>query len=58
MWQIQYDIKSDNQGAVRLNYRNLAIDKEQIAGRFTLYPTQNIWTFILVDQIDGDSWQV
>lgn len=27
-------------------------------GRFTLYPTQNVFTFILLDQIDGRMWQV
>ena len=27
-------------------------------GRFFLYPTTNIYNFILLDQIDGRSWQV
>lgn len=27
-------------------------------GRFTLYPTLNIYTFILLDQEDGRTWQV
>lgn len=27
-------------------------------GRFTLYPTQNIYEFILLDQVTGDTWQV
>ncbi len=26
--------------------------------RFALYPTQNIYTFILLDQVDGRTWQV
>lgn len=25
---------------------------------FVVYPTQNIWTFILLDQIDGRAYQV
>jgi hypothetical protein len=25
---------------------------------FTLYPTQNIYTFILLDQLEGKIWQV
>ena len=41
-----------------LNSRNLAEDREIIPGRFTLHPTQNIFTFILHDQIDGRTWQV
>lgn len=27
-------------------------------GRFTLYPTTNIYTFILLDQDTGDTWQI
>lgn len=27
-------------------------------GRFTLYPTTNIYTFLLLDQETGDAWQV
>ena len=26
--------------------------------RFTLYPTTNIWTFLLLDQIEGRTYQV
>jgi hypothetical protein len=58
MWQIQYDVEGNNKGGVLLNFNNLAIGKEKIKGRFTLYPTDNMYTFILLDQIDGDSWQV
>ena len=28
------------------------------SGRFTLIPTENIWTFILLDQVDGRTWYV
>ncbi|MBP3742362.1 MAG: hypothetical protein J6J00_05190 [Treponema sp.] len=58
MWQIQYDTKGDNRGGCVLNDRNLAKDKEEVVGRFTLYPTENMWTFILLDQIEGNTWQV
>lgn len=27
-------------------------------GRFTLYPTENIYQFILLDQVTGEAWQV
>lgn len=27
-------------------------------GRFTLYPTENFYTFILVDQATGQTWEV
>jgi len=58
MWIIQYDTKDDNRGGILLNDVNLAIDKEFISGRFTLYSTSNMWTFILLDQIEGNTWQV
>jgi hypothetical protein len=58
MWQVQYGIGDVDRGSVMLNSKDLAISKEYTPGRFTLYPTQNMWTFILVDQIDGDMWQV
>ena len=58
MWQIQYDIKGDSRGSVVINDKNLAENKKSIVGRFTLHSTDNMWTFILLDQIDGDTWQV
>ena len=32
--------------------------EEERNGRFFLYPTTNIYNFILLDQIDGRTWQV
>jgi len=58
MWQIQFDVQGDNRGAVLLNSTNLAKGDKNISGRFTLYPTSNIYTFILVDQFKGKTWQV
>lgn len=58
MWLIQYDINNNNRGGVILSDKNLAADKEEKIGRFTLYPTGNVWTFILLDQYEGSSWQV
>ena len=26
--------------------------------RFKLFPTQNMWTFILLDTVNGSTWQV
>lgn len=58
MWMIQYDIQGNNRGGTILSDVNLAKDKEEIVGRFTLYPTTNTWTFILLDQYEGATWQV
>jgi hypothetical protein len=58
MWQLQYDIEGDNRGYAELNSKDLASGKVRISGRFTLYPTTNMYNFILLDQIDGSTWQV
>ena len=58
MWQVQYDTKGDNRIETFLNLSPLVSKEKEINGRFTLYPTQNIYNFILLDQIDGKVWQV
>ena len=58
IWQVQYGNSNDKRFSTVLNSMDLAVGKEHTPGRFTLYPTQNMWTFILVDQIDGDMWQI
>ena len=58
MMQMQYDIEGDNRFETWLNSTPLVEKEMEVDNRFTLYPTQNVWTFILFDQIDGKSWQV
>ena len=57
MWQVQYSLKDDNM-EIPLSLISLVPEEEERNGRFFLYPTQNIWNFILLDQIDGRVWQV
>ena len=60
MWQVQYSIDDDNSRiSITLNDKVL-IDSndEKVNGRFTLYPTSNMYTFLLLDTIDGRVWQV
>jgi hypothetical protein len=58
IWQIQYGLKSEARIEVVLNGIGLSSsDKEEI-NRFALYPTQNFFSFILIDQLDGRTWQV
>ena len=38
--------------------RGVFTKEEEKNGRFFLYPTQNVWNFILLDQLDGRVWQV
>lgn len=60
MWQVHFTISNDGyQGELILNSSSLVWTKEEeVNGRFTLYPTNNIYNFILIDQIDGRTYQV
>ncbi len=57
MWQVQYSM-NDNRFESSLSLVELVEKNEEFDNRFTLYKTQNTWTFILLDQIDGRTWQV
>ena len=58
MWQVQYDVKGDNRMEVVLNGTSFAQGENTQSGRFGLYPTQNMFTFIMLDRNDGRTWQV
>lgn len=59
MWQVQYSIKDDKgRFEYDLNHNPLIITEKKVNGRFELYATQNIYNFILLDRIDGNTWQV
>ena len=55
---VQYSMDEKNRFEVPINYLPLASDADAIPGRFNLYATQNMWTFILLDEVDGRTWQV
>ena len=57
MWQVQYSVKGDDyRFEIPLNTTVLATDSTN--GRFELYPTQNMFNFILLDKTGGETWQV
>lgn len=60
MWIVQYTVNDDNNRyEVALNKSSLLDQNQQpIVGRYSLVPTQNMWNFILLDQVDGRQWQV
>ena len=58
IWQVQYDVEDNNRFETYLNLLPLITKDKEMNGRFTLHSTQNIYTFILLDQIDGRTWQV
>lgn len=58
IWQVHFSISNDFEGELSLNSYSLVSPDEEINGRFTLYPTPNMYNFILLDQIDGTTWKV
>lgn len=59
MWQVQWSIKgSEYRYETTLSDISRVNEEEERNGRFFLYPTTNIYNFILLDQIDGRTWQV
>lgn len=60
--QVHFDINGDSRAELSINSRVLLPYDESWAkannGRFKLYSTQNMYTFLLLDQIDGRMWQV
>jgi hypothetical protein len=60
MWQVHFTISNEGyEGELVLNPNSLVwTEEEQINGRFTLYSTNNIYNFILLDQINGKTYQV
>jgi len=57
MWQVQYSLEYNNL-EVPLSLTTRVSSENEKNGRFFLYPTQNMYNFILLDQVDGRVWQV
>lgn len=60
-WQVQYSVEDDSDMfAEPINIAFFAFpDKESVwTNRFQMFPTENMWTFILLDSYDGRLWQV
>ncbi len=58
MWQVQFGMASDSRFISNLSSDALVSKDMEVNDRFTLYSTQNMYTFILLDQLDGKTWQV
>ena len=59
LWQVHFTISKEGyEGLLDINSNSLVSSDEEINGRFTLYPTQNIYNFILLDQINGKTYKV
>jgi hypothetical protein len=58
MWQVQWGTENKYRFENTLSDISLVNKDEEKNGRFFLYPTTNIFNFILLDQINGRAWQV
>jgi len=59
MWQEHFTVNEDGiQTEIILNPVSLVVREKEVNGRFNLYSTENIYNFLLIDQIDGDVFQV
>jgi len=59
MWQVQWSTKGSEYRFESTLSDISRVDKdEEKNGRFFLYPTTNLYNFILLDQLDGRAWQV
>ena len=59
IWQVQWSTKGkDYRYETTLSEISLVDKADEKNGRFFLQPTINIYNFILIDQINGRTWQV
>ena len=54
--QVQWSLDRDQEGSIPINDTDLSYGYG--SGVFELYPTQNMYQFILLDKTDGRKWHV
>ena len=55
--QLQWSLDENNEGSVPINSEDLSLLTIE-AGQFELYPTKNMYQFILIDKVIGRTWHV
>lgn len=59
IWMLQYEMNDRKAALVPIAERDAAwVDEEGRPGRFELYPTKNMYTFIMLDTEKGTTYQV
>lgn len=56
--QVQWSLDTEKEGSVTINGDDLSYGSDYGSGRFELYPTQNMYQFILLDKVTGRKWHV
>lgn len=58
IWQVQWSFEGEKRFETVLSSYPIAWKYEEVNGRFILYPTTNNYNFIMLDQINGKTYQV
>lgn len=58
IWQVQWSFEDDKRFETALSLYSVVWKDEEVNGRFILYPTTNNYNFIMLDQINGKTYQV
>ncbi len=56
--QVQWSLDSDNEGSLSINSDDLTFGYGYGSGSFELYPTKNMYQFILLDKTSGRKWHI
>ena len=56
--QVQWSLDEENEGSIVINDIDLTSGMGYGSGSFELYPTKNMYQFILLDKTDGRKWHV
>ena len=57
-WMVQYGLSETPQLENFIPYSNFLNEDNSWNGRFELYPTKNMFNFIMIDTYNGDTYQV
>jgi len=58
IWQVQWNLEENKRFEFELSTISIVWKDEEVPGRFVLYPTTNTYNFILLDQVNGKTYQV
>lgn len=58
IWQVQWSFETDKRFETVLSSYSIAWEDEKVNGRFVLYPTTNNYNFVMLDQVNGNTYQV
>ena len=56
--QLQWSLKKEQEGSMPINRNDLSLNGGYGSGTFELYPTKNMFQFILIDKTNGRTWHV